>query len=192
MTIRLFIWICGIAGTSLSGGCLCQFVRLSVFQVTFVIVKLWNIKTTWKGNIISSMVRSSTIFNFSAPAWKVRQGHLVIGSSVGPSICPSVLNSVPLTNKVRYFKFGWWYSNHTWNVSSSIGCTHFNNITIPYGGAGLTDFAIFDFVAAGGIRVSQTHALFLCFSGNDVCVRDTGVPLAYKRPLSVHDMSNEQ
>ena len=57
---------------------------------------------------------------------------------------------------------------------------------------GLTDFAIFDFVAAGGIRVSQTHALFLCFSGNDVCVRDTGVPLAYKRPLFVHDMSNEQ
>ena len=41
-------------------------------------------------------------------------------------------------------------------------------------GAGLTDFAILDFVAAGGIRVSQTHALFLCFSGNDVCVKKKG------------------
>ena len=37
---------------------------------------------------------------FMPPAWKVRQGHLVIGSSVHPSVRLSVRNSVPLTNKV--------------------------------------------------------------------------------------------
>ena len=63
---------------------------------------------------------------FMPPAWKVRRGHLVIGSSicpVRPFVCPSVclsVNSVPLTNKVQYLKFGWWYSNQTWTVSSYI------------------------------------------------------------------------
>ena len=33
--------------------------------------------------------------------------------------CLSVRNSVPLSNKVQYLKFGWWYSNQTWTVSSS-------------------------------------------------------------------------
>ena len=41
-------------------------------------------------------------------AWKVRRWHLVIGSSVCLFVCPSVCNSVPLTNKVQYVKFGWW------------------------------------------------------------------------------------
>ena len=45
---------------------------------------------------------------FMPPAWKVRGGHLVIGSSVHLSVCLSVCNSVPLTNKVQYLKFGWW------------------------------------------------------------------------------------
>ena len=71
------------------------------------------------------------------PAWKVRRGHLVIGSSVRPSVCPSVCpsvrNSVPLTIKVQYLKFGWWYSNQTWTVSSSKGCSHFTDITRPWG-----------------------------------------------------------
>ena len=51
---------------------------------------------------------------FMPPAWKVRQGHLVIGASVRPSICLSVCPSVHLsvrisvrlTNKVQYLKFG--------------------------------------------------------------------------------------
>ena len=121
----------------------------------------------------------------------------IVCRSVHLSVRLSVRNSVPLANKVRYLKFGRWYSKHTWNVSSSMGSSHFTNITSPWGlgrgqNVGLTNFASFNFVAAGGIRVSQTHAKFLCFSGNDVCVRDTVVPLAYKRPLSVHDMSNEQ
>ena len=46
---------------------------------------------------------------FMPPAWKVRRGHLVIGLS----FCPFVRNSVPLTNKLQYLKFGWWYSNQT-------------------------------------------------------------------------------
>ena len=34
------------------------------------------------------------------PAWEVRRGHLVIGSS----ICLSVRNSTPLTNQVQHLK----------------------------------------------------------------------------------------
>ena len=43
-------------------------------------------------------------FFYMPPTWKIRRGHLVIGSSVRPSVCPSVClsvrNSVPLTIKV--------------------------------------------------------------------------------------------
>ena len=91
------------------------------------------------------------------PAWKVRRGHLVIGLSVRPSVClsvclsvcppvcPSVCNSVPLTIKVQYLKFGWWYNYQTWTVSSSKGCSHFTDITRPWGvgqgqNVGLRDF----------------------------------------------------
>ena len=104
------------------------------------------------------------------PAWKVRRGHLVFGSSVRPSVCPSVCpsvrlsvrNSVPLTFKVQYFKFGWSYSNQTWTESPSMDCSHFNDITCPWGWGRvkiwyLEILSYFDFVAAGGIRVSQTH-----------------------------------
>ena len=78
-------------------------------------------------------------------AWKVRRGHLVIGSSVRPSVRLSVRNSVPLTIKVQYLKFGWWYNYQTWTVSSSKGCSHFTDITRPWGvgwgqNVGLRDF----------------------------------------------------
>ena len=78
---------------------------------------------------------------FMPPARKVRQGHLVIGSSVRPSVRKSVM----LTNKVQYLKFGWSYSNQTWTVSSSEGCSHFTYISCPGGwgrgqNEGLRDF----------------------------------------------------
>ena len=74
------------------------------------------------------------------PAWKVRRGHLVIGLSVHLSVRLSVLTSVPLTNKVQYLKFGWWYSNRKWTVSSSIGSSHFTDIKCPWGGRGQNVF----------------------------------------------------
>ena len=78
---------------------------------------------------------------FMPPACKVRQGHLVIGSSVCPSVCLSVrlfvCNSVPLSNKVQYLKFGWWYSNQTWTVSPSMDCSHFSDIPFPWGWGGV-------------------------------------------------------
>ena len=94
---------------------------------------------------------------FMPLAWKVRQGHLVIGSSVRLSVCLSVCpfvclfvrlsvrNSIPLTIKVQYLKFGWWYNYQTWTVSSSKGCSHFTDITRPRGvgrgkNVGLRDF----------------------------------------------------
>ena len=101
---------------------------------------------------------------FMPPAWKVRRGHLVFGSSVRPSVCPfvclSVRNSVPLTFKVQYIKYGWSYSNQTWTVSSSKGCSHLTDITCPleWGGVKIWHLKIlpyFDFVSTGGIRVSQ-------------------------------------
>ena len=70
---------------------------------------------------------------FMPPALKVRRGHLVIRVSVRLSVCPFVLNSLPLTNKEQYLKFGWWYSNQTWTVSSSMGSAHFTAITCPWG-----------------------------------------------------------
>ena len=82
--------------------------------------------------------------------------------SVCPSVCLSVRNSVPLTNKVQYLKFGWSYSNQTWTVSSSKSCSHSSDNSSPlgWGGVKILDLQFlpdFNFVAAGGIRVSQTH-----------------------------------
>ena len=54
------------------------------------------------------------------------------GASINPIIRPSVRNSVPLTNKVQYLKFLWWYSDQTWTVSSSMGSSHFTDITCPW------------------------------------------------------------
>ena len=45
------------------------------------------------------------------------------------SICLSIFRPA---FKVQYFDFGWWYSNHTWTVSSSMGCSHFTDITLPW------------------------------------------------------------
>ena len=100
-------------------------------------------------------------FLFMPPVWKVRRRRLVIGSSIRLSIHPFVRNSVPLTNKVQYLKFGSWYSNQTWSISSSWLLTlHFH--PMPLGvGWGQRFLPYFDFVAAGGIRVSQTHVLFM-------------------------------
>ena len=86
----------------------------------------------------------------------------IVRPSVCLSVCPSVHNSVPLIHKVQYLKFGWSYSNQTWMVSSSKGFSHFTDITCPWGrgGVNILDLEILpylDFVATGGIRVSQTH-----------------------------------
>ena len=85
-----------------------------------------------RGNIFGTISKLNfcCVFDvFMPPAWKVRRGHLVFGLSV----CPFVRNSVPLTNKVQYLKFGWSYSNQTWTVSSSMGCSHFTDIPCPWG-----------------------------------------------------------
>ena len=87
----------------------------------------------------------SAIVNFYALGLKCPPGHQVIGSSVRPSVCLSVLNSVPLSNKVQYLKFGWRYSNQTWTVASSMGSSHFTDITCPRGldGVKILDLEIF-------------------------------------------------
>ena len=74
---------------------------------------------------------------FMPRAWKIRRGHLVIGSSVRLFVRLSVRNSVPLSNKVQYFKFGWGYIHQTWTVSSSKGCSHSSDITCPWGWGGV-------------------------------------------------------
>ena len=88
------------------------------------------------------------------------------GASSNRIARPSVRNSVPLTNKVQYLKFGWSYSNQTLTVSSSIGSLHFTDITYPWGWAGskcrtLIFLPYLDFVAAGGICVLQTRLVVL-------------------------------
>ena len=81
----------------------------------------------------------------------------IVHLSVCLSVCPSVRNSVPLTNKVQYLKFWWSYSNQTWTVSSSMGSSHFTDIPCPWGGGGAESkcrtwrfLPYFDFVAPGG------------------------------------------
>ena len=104
--------------------------------------------------------------NFYAPAWKVDQGHLVIGSSVCPSVrlsvcpsvCPSVRNSVPLTNKVQYIKFVWWYSNHTWTVH--LWFPHWHHLFLGVGqnqNVGLRDFCNFSTLLPPGASVFHKH-----------------------------------
>ena len=68
---------------------------------------------------------------FMPPAWKVRRGessNWIVRPSVCLFVCLSVRssdrNSVPLTNKVQYLKFGWWCNNQTWPVSSSMGSVY--------------------------------------------------------------------
>ena len=51
----------------------------------------------------------------------------IVRPSVRLSIYLFFRNSVPLTNKVQYLKFGWSYSNQT------KGCSHFNDISCPWG-----------------------------------------------------------
>ena len=113
----------------------------------------WYSKQTWT---VSSSI------GFYAPAWKVRGGHLVIGSSVRLFVRPSVRNSVPLTNKVQYLKFGWWYSNQTWTVSSSMGSSHFIDTTCPLGvgqgqNGGLRDFCHILTLLPPGASVFHKH-----------------------------------
>ena len=84
---------------------------------------------------------------------------------VCPSVRLSVRNSVPLMYKVQYLKFGWSYSNQIWTVSSSKGCSHLTDITCPWGCGvvkiwDLEILPYFDFVASGGIRVSQTRLVY--------------------------------
>ena len=53
------------------------------------------------------------------------------------SVCLPVCNSVLLTNNVQYLNFGWLYSHQTWTVSSSMGSSHFTDITCPCGWGGV-------------------------------------------------------
>ena len=67
-------------------------------------------------------------------------------SSVRLSVRPSVRNSVPIIDKVQYLKFGWSCSNLTWTVSSSKGCSHFTDITCPWGVGRGQNVGLFFFV----------------------------------------------
>ena len=125
--------------------------RRSEFHLVRCRIEFWPHWISTRGVLIQrAVLRIQRIF--MPPAWKVRRGHLVIGSSVRPSVClsvrPSVClsvrNSVPLTNNVQYLKFGWWYSNQTWTVASSMGSSHFTDITCPWGwGVKTLDLEIF-------------------------------------------------
>ena len=94
---------------------------------------------------------------FMPPAWKVCQGHLVFGLTVRLSVIPS-----RFINKVQYLKFGWSYSNQTW-LKVHLRVAHTSLTSHALGGAGSKFgtqrfcYIYLDFVAAGGIRVSQTH-----------------------------------
>ena len=116
----------------------------------FYIYNKWIKKKSWRVPLLLKFNFRCLLFFrfheiFMPPAWRVCGGHLVIRSSVCLSVCLSVRNSIALTNKVQYLKFGWWYSNQTLIVSSSMGSSHFTDITCPWGWGGVKMLGLRDF-----------------------------------------------
>ena len=113
--------------------------HIKVLHSTNVHLKIWHKICKHCPWIIILKLWVNTVNHFYAPGLKGPPGASSV-SIVCPSLCPSVhlsvRNSVPLTNKVQYLKFGWSYSNRTWTVSSSKGCSHFTDITCPWGWGG--------------------------------------------------------
>ena len=64
---------------------------------------------------------------------------------------------------MQYLKFGWWYSNQTWTVSSSMGYSHFIDIPCPWGwgervlNVGLKDFCHIWTLLSPGASVFDKH-----------------------------------
>ena len=59
------------------------------------------------------------------------------GAASNRIVCLSVCLSVIPSRLQTKCKFGWWYSNQTWIVSSSIGSSHFTDISCPWGWGGV-------------------------------------------------------
>ena len=103
----------------------------------------WYFMPWLSGNDFSCLYFLETIIdalNFYAPGLKGLLGassNRIVHPSVCLSVHLSVRNSVRLTNKLQYLKFGWSYSNQTWTVSSSIGSSHFTDIPYPWGWGGV-------------------------------------------------------
>ena len=135
-------------------------VRLCLRPIRQTLTQITRYRTIWKTLLNNGILPRSNdlgILFFIPPSWKMP------GASSNRIVCPSirlsVSNSVPLTNKVQYLKFWWWYSNHTWTVSSSMGSSHFTDIQCPWGRETskcrtYRFLPYFDFVAAGGTGVS--------------------------------------
>ena len=130
----------------------------------------------------------------------------LLGASSVWILCLSIRlsdrNSVSLINKVQYLKFRWSYSNQTWTVSSSKGCSHFTDITCPWrwGGVKMEDLEIFAIVwlcwRRGHPCFTNTCLVYLskktqshqfCINLFKLCCRITftfGGTLAFKELLS--------
>ena len=107
---------------------------------------------------------------FMPMTWKVRRGHLVIGLSVCPSLCLSVILS-RLQTKCNIFSLG----DETvtkLGLQVHLWIPHTLLISPAPGGRVGSKFRTsrflqyFDFVATGGICVSQAHVLFLAKVSN--------------------------
>ena len=135
--------------------------------------------------------------NFYAPGLKGPLGassNRIVRPSVCPfvclSVCPSVRNSVPLTIKVQYLKFGWWYSYQTWTVSSSKGCSHFTDITRPWGvgqgqNVGLRDFCHNWTLLPPGASVFHKHMSSSLLKTQFVAKWKSILLLCHNNPLEV-------
>ena len=107
--------------------------HIKVLHSTNVHLKIWHKICKHCPWIIILKLWVNTVNHFYAPGLKGPLGASSV-SIVCPSICPSVIPSRLQT--VQYLKFGWSYSNQTWTVSSSKGCSHFTDITCPKGWGG--------------------------------------------------------
>ena len=115
-----------------------KFPEKNVSAVNMVIYTGKNLQRSWDLGVVFAQLMQFLCPRpeRSAGASSNRIVRLSIRPFVHLSVRLSVHNSVPLTNKVQYYKFGWWYSYQTWTVSSSTGSSHFTDITCPWGGVG--------------------------------------------------------
>ena len=100
------------------------------------------------------------------PNLKGPPGDLVIRWCVCLFVCLSFCLSIIPSHLQTKSNIGWWYSNQNWAVISSMGSSHFTDITCPRGWAGskfrTEIFAIFWLICCQGhLRFSKTYLVVL-------------------------------
>ena len=143
--IFFIFWVRILVGQSLIWNKWIERFSLIMSNLSYYNTTMSNMKSILESPcpVYLSVCYHNLICSFYAPGMKGPPG--TSSNRIGcPSVCLSVIPSRLQT--VLYLKFGLWFSNQTWTVSSSMGSSHFIHNTCPWGwgqNGGLRDFAIF-------------------------------------------------